>query len=113
MELDFSKKKQVKISMVNYVKKIVAAWDKAKASQVIDSDGFKVVTNRKKSGKSSAAPEDLFRIDADAKKLTSVQSTTFHNLVAKTLFVTKRARQDTSTAIAFLTMRVHEPDVED
>jgi hypothetical protein len=34
----------------------------------------------------------------------------FHNLVAKTLYATKRVRLDTCTAIAFLTMRVQEPD---
>jgi hypothetical protein len=37
----------------------------------------------------------------------------FHNLVAKTLYATKRARPDTCTAIAFLTTRVREPDKDD
>jgi hypothetical protein len=37
----------------------------------------------------------------------------FHNLVAKTLYATKRARPDTCTAIAFLTMTVREPDKDD
>jgi hypothetical protein len=32
----------------------------------------------------------------------------FHNLVANTLYATKRARPDTCTAIAFLTKRVRE-----
>jgi hypothetical protein len=34
----------------------------------------------------------------------------FHNLVAKTLYATKRARPDTYTAIILLTMRVQAPD---
>ena len=34
-------------------------------------------------------------------------------MVAKTLYVTKRARPDTCTSIVFLTMRVREPDKED
>jgi hypothetical protein len=37
----------------------------------------------------------------------------FHNLVAKTLYATKRARPDTCTAIAFLSTRVQEPDKDD
>ena len=37
----------------------------------------------------------------------------FRNLVAKTLFMTKCACPDTSTAIAFLAMRVQEPNVDD
>ena len=37
----------------------------------------------------------------------------FQNLVAKTLYTTKRARPDTCTSIAFLTTRVREPDTDD
>jgi hypothetical protein len=37
----------------------------------------------------------------------------FHNLVAKTLYATKRARPDTCTATAFLTTRVRAPDKDD
>jgi hypothetical protein len=37
----------------------------------------------------------------------------FHNLVAKTLYATKRARPDTCTAVAFLTTRVRAPDKDD
>jgi hypothetical protein len=37
----------------------------------------------------------------------------FHHLVAKTLYTTKRACPDTSTAIIFLTIRVREPDTDD
>jgi hypothetical protein len=36
-----------------------------------------------------------------------------HNLVAKTLYATKRARTDTCTEIAFLKTRVREPDKDD
>jgi len=37
----------------------------------------------------------------------------FHTIVAKTLYVTKRARPDTCLAIAFLTTRVRAPDTDD
>ena len=37
----------------------------------------------------------------------------FHNIVAKALYAAKRSRPDTALAVAFLTMRVREPDVDD
>ncbi len=40
-------------------------------------------------------------------------SADFHTIVAKTLYVTKRARPDTCLAIAFLTTRVRAPDTDD
>jgi hypothetical protein len=52
-------------------------------------------------------------INEDAEKLSEEGATAFHNLVAKTLYVSKRARPDVSTAIAFLTTRVRAPDVDD
>jgi hypothetical protein len=82
--------------MFDYVKEIINAFDKAEP----------------KGGgtKSSAAPDDLFKVDEDCKKLPPEQAVEFHNLVAKTLYATKRARPNTCTAIAFLTMRVQAPD---
>ncbi len=37
----------------------------------------------------------------------------FHTVVAKILYVTKRARPDTCLSIAFLTIRVRAPDIDD
>ena len=87
MTLDFSTKRQIKISMVDYVKEIVAAWDKAPNH---DNDGFtEVKSKRGRKSKSSAAPEDLFKIDEDATKLNTEMATAFHNIVAKALYVVK------------------------
>jgi hypothetical protein len=110
MTLDFSTKRQVKISMTDYVSEIVEAWDKAELEA---NDGFIEKKVRKSRNRTSAAPEDLFKIDEDAAKLPKVQATKFHNIVAKALYISKRARPDTSLAIAFLTTRVREPDVDD
>jgi hypothetical protein len=63
--------------------------------------------------KSSAAPDNLFTVNEDCVKLSSEKAVQFHNLVAKTLYATKRARPDTCTAITFLTTRVREPDKDD
>jgi hypothetical protein len=55
----------------------------------------------------------LFKVDEDATKLNTEQSTAFHNIVAKALYMVKRARPDGSVSIAFLTTRVRAPDVDD
>jgi hypothetical protein len=87
MTLDYTVCRQVNISMFDYVDEIINAFDKAEP--------------KRGSTKSSAAPDDLFKV------------VEFHNLVAKTLYATKRVRPDTCTAIAFLTMRVRAPDKDD
>jgi hypothetical protein len=99
MTLDYTTPGQVKISMIDYVSEILDAFDKAEPN----GGGTKT----------SAAPADLFKIDEDCEKLKPKQATEFHNLVAKTLYATKRARPDTCTAVAFLTTRVREPDKDD
>ena len=111
MTLDFSTKRQVKISMIDYVKEVVAAWDNAPKH---NNDGFtEVKSKRGRKSKSSAAPEELFKVDEDATKLNTEMATAFHNIVAKALYVVKRARPDASVSIAFLTTRVRSPDVDD
>jgi hypothetical protein len=99
MTLDYSFPGQVKITMLDYVDEILAAFDKAEP----------------KGGdtKTSAAPGSLFKVDEDCDKLAQAKAVEFHNLVAKTLYATKRERPDTCAAIAFLTTRVREPDKDD
>jgi len=96
--------------MVGYVDEILEAWKKV--DQSADEDGFKTVGNKWKT-KSSAAPENLFVLNEDCKKLDSVKATAFHNIVAKALYITKQARPDISVAIAFLMTRVRQPDQDD
>jgi hypothetical protein len=99
MTLDYTVRGQVKISMLDYVDEILTAFDKA------EPKGAGI--------KTSAAPENLFVVDEDCEKLQPDKAVQFHNLVAKTLYATKRARPDTCTSIAFLTTRVREPDKDD
>ena len=99
MTLDYSVRGQVQISMFDYVHEILAAFDKAE----LKGGGTK----------SSAAPENLFTINEDCEKISQDKVVQFHNLVAKTLYATKRARPDTCTAIAYLTTRVQEPNTDD
>jgi hypothetical protein len=99
MTLDYSVPGQVNITMLNYVDEILAAFDKEEP----------------KGGgtKTSAAPDSLFKVDEDCEKLAQAKAVEFHNLVAKTLYATKRARPGTCTEITFLTTRVQEPDKDD
>jgi hypothetical protein len=99
MALDYNVCGQVKITMFDYADEILTAFDKAEP---------------KEGGtKTSAASASLFKVDESCVKLAQKKAVEFHNLVAKTLYATKRARPDTCTAIAFLTTRVREPDKDD
>jgi hypothetical protein len=87
--LDCATPGQVKIRMIECIQEIMDAFDK------VEPNGSGT--------KTSAAPANLFKIDEDCEKLDETKATAFHNLVAKTLHATKRARPDTCTAVAFLT----------
>jgi hypothetical protein len=99
MTLDYSVPGQVKTTMPDYVDEILASFDKA------EPKGWGT--------KTSAAPDTLFKVDEDCEKLAQANAVEFHNLVANTLYATKRARPDTCTTIAFLTTIVSEPDKDD
>jgi hypothetical protein len=98
----------VKVTIFEYADKIIASWDKA----CLDfDDGFEILNNCKRI--TTPGPEDLFKVDDSVEKLGSVKAKVFHTIAAKALYVYKRARPDTSLAIAFLTTRVREPDEDD
>eukprot|EP00970_Alexandrium_tamarense_P015266 scaffold4923_cov115-Alexandrium_tamarense.AAC.1 len=98
MDLDYSEKGKVKVSMIKYVKKII--------------DGFPDMIE-----KTSASPasDHLFQVrdEAEAKLLPEEQADAFHTTVAQLLFLSARARRDIQTAVAFLTTRVKQPDEDD
>jgi hypothetical protein len=51
-------------------------------------------------------------VNEDCKKLSNEAAAAFHTIVAKVLYITKRARQDISLATAFLTTRIRSPAIE-
>jgi hypothetical protein len=111
VSLDFSHPNQCRVTMIDYIDEIEVAYDKALKDL---SDGFNAVTKENKVARTSAASDDLFIVDKDTEKLSEEGKMAFHNLIAKTLYVSKRARLDVSTAMAFLvTTRVRAPDVDD
>lgn len=63
--------------------------------------------------KTSAAPNNHFKVDKYSTKLKAQKAEAFHTIMAKALYVTKRARPDTCTLIAFLATGVREPHVDD
>ena len=99
MTLDYRERGRVKISMFGYMNDMIKLFEE------IEPNG--------RGMKSSAAPDNLFKINEDCEKLDERKAKQFHKIVAKTLFATKRARPDTCTAIAYLSTRVREPDKDD
>jgi hypothetical protein len=99
MNLDYTVRGQVKITMFDYVEEILTDFYKAETKGC--------------GTKTSAAPDSLFKVDESCVKLAQNKAVEFHNLVVKKLYATKRERPDTCTAIEFLTTRVREPDKND
>ncbi len=110
MSLDFSHSNQYRVTMIDYVDEIVVAYDKALKDL---SNGFSAVTKKKNVARTSMAPDELFIVGKGAEKLSEEGAMAFHNLVAKTLYVSKRATLDVSMSIAFLTTGVRALDVND
>ena len=59
------------------------------------------------------AAKHLFMTNENAKSLTSTDGDKFHSVVAKLLYIAKRARPDIEPTVAFLCTRVSCPNVDD
>jgi hypothetical protein len=96
MNIDFSVKGEVRITMYDYVEKLIRQLPS-------DMIGTKKTT----------AAEYLFRTDASGVLLSAADKETFHNLTAKTLWLSQRGRPDLQLATGFLCTRVREPNEHD
>jgi len=94
MTLDYSCKNKVKISMYEYV-------DKLLTESPADMDG---------SAKTPAA-NHLFNVNLGAIKLPKTTAQLFHHPVAKLLYISQCTRQDIQTAVAFY-VRVYSPQMK-
>lgn len=96
MTLDFTICGAVRISMCDYVDGIIkqapADWT---------------------GSANTPAANHLFDINANCPGLDKDRAALFHHLVAKALFLCKRARPDLQLAISFLCTRVKSPDEDD
>ncbi len=108
MLLDFSHKGQCQVTMHDCIDGILQAYDLAIKDH---NDGYQIVEEPR--AKMSAAPDNLFVVNENCKKQSNEAAAAFHTIVAKALYVTKRARPDISLVIAFLTMQVRSPNIED
>ena len=89
MYLDFPHKGECRVTMHDHIDGILKLYDLVIKDH---NDGYEVVG--KCHSKASAAPENLFVINEDCEKLSDEAAAAFHTIVAKALYVTKRARPD-------------------
>ncbi len=108
VSLDITHKGQCRVTMYDYLDGILEAFDEAAKKH---GEGY--ITVKKMHCVKTAAPDNLFVVNKDCKKLFLEAGASFRTIVVKTLYVTKRARLDTCLNIAFLTMRVRAPDTDD
>ena len=94
--LDYSVKGEVKVDMVDYVEDMIKTYPKPLKGTSVN-----------------LSSEKLFQVDKQSPKLSQEEKEQFHTIVAKALFLSKRARPDIQPAVAFLCTRVQEPTVQD
>jgi len=97
MNIDFLEDKTVTVGMKEHIKGAIADFPED------------IIRNA-----ATPAAKYLFETNDDDEKLSPELADKFHRIVAKLLYVTKRARVDILLAsIAFLCTRVADPDVHD
>lgn len=96
MTLDYSESDKVKIGMDDYVK------------NVIDDSPDDMTGTAAAQG-----ANHLFDVNEEATKLPKAKSEKYHQMTAKLLYLSKRARPDIQPTVAFLCTRVRQPDDED
>ena len=95
IDLDFSTKGELTVSMVNYFRSILEDFPE-------------------EIGKASTpAATHLFDTDPNSSNLSKDKSEIFHQFVARVLWGALRVRPDLLTALSHLTARVREPDEDD
>jgi len=97
MTIDYSTKGEVKFYMYDYIEQVLSEVD---SSLMCGSS-------------TSPATRNLFTVNDEGIKLGKQDADAFHRNVARLLFLSKRARPDIQTAIAFLCTRVKSPDTDD
>jgi hypothetical protein len=85
VKLDYSTPGEVKVEMIDYIKSMIKDFPEEIGNKVMNTPWS----------------EGLFKISGKGKNLTPELQGIFHTIVAKGLFVTKRARQDIQSGIAF------------
>lgn len=97
MTFDYTEKGKVKIDMISYVEDMLEEFPKKLQKTEVTA---------------TPAADNLFA-KGHGKKLSPERADKFHRIVAKGLFISKRARPDIQPTIAGLCTRVKEPDESD
>ena len=95
--IDFSNANKVMFMLYNYIKNTLEELPEEWLSR----------------GTGTSAASHLFSVDPDSEKLSKKDAVFFCHNVAKLLFLSKRARPDIQSTIAFLCKCVREPDTDD
>ena len=99
MNLDYTIKGEVHITMIPYIKEMI-------------QDFREHDTSLEKKANTPAA-EFIFKVDGRLRLFDDSRAKVFQTFVAKALFATKISRPDMHTAVAFLTTCVREPNEDD
>jgi hypothetical protein len=97
MTVDFRTKLQVSFTQYDYLKKLFNDLPKDMLGGL----------------KHTAAPEYLFKTTDESCLLSDSKKDEFHNITAKTLWVSQRTRPDAQLAVGFCCTRVKEPTEHD
>jgi hypothetical protein len=96
MDIEFTNDGEAKLLMTEYIKEAIEAFPE---------DCTKPVN--------TPASQYLFHVDKKCVKINEKDRKNLHSIVAKLLFVAKRARPDTQVPIVFLTSRVTKANEDD
>jgi hypothetical protein len=98
MDLDYSVQGEVKVTIVDYLKRVITEFPEEITGTA-----------------SSPAAERLFTVrpNDESVPLGEERAIAFHHCVAQLIFASARARKDIQPAVAFLTTRVRDPDEDD
>ena len=96
MDIEITDNDKIKVLMDQYIKECLEVY---------------VMPNIKT--KKTPGAHDLFEIDSKSDRLNKEQSELFHHIVAKLLYVAKRARLDIEPSTSFLCTRVSKSTKQD
>jgi hypothetical protein len=71
------------------------------------------IVAKKQCLRKTAAHDDLAAGNEDCRRLSMEALTSFHKILAKVFYVSKRSILDASLGVEFLTMRVRAPNTDD
>ena len=105
---------QCRVTMIGYVDEILEAWKKVDQSTLTRMVSRLWPVNKRKT-KSTCCSRESFCCQRRLQEVGFCESNGISHTYRRqsSLHVTKRARPDISVAIAFLTMRVRQPDQDD